>query len=319
MLIEVRPYAAADLERLRSITADPSLTLELETIQGPGGLEQSLADPFHRPEAHVIGFADGEPAGFAAAFVLPSREELWAIFRMGVVERHRRRGLASALLEASAAALDRYEPGLHEVCLSAWTPNEAAEAFAARHGFAPARTFWLMDRPRGAVMPVEWPAGIETRDFDGSDRAYQDWSDLYNISFAEHYHSVVTTPDDCRKIMARPSSDPTALILAYRDGRCVGFCRNDRFATRGEIGVLGVDPMARGIGLGRALLRWGVAWLESRDVPRVTLIVDGQNENALRLYRAEGFEIVRTREVWTRRRVQTRPAPPSTESEASVP
>jgi ribosomal protein S18 acetylase RimI-like enzyme len=32
----------------------------------------------------------------------------------------------------------------------------------------------------------------------------------------------------------------------------------------------------------------------------VTLVVDGENEGALRLYRSEGFEVTRTRRLWGR-------------------
>ncbi|TMQ68516.1 MAG: GNAT family N-acetyltransferase [Candidatus Eisenbacteria bacterium] len=56
---------------------------------------------------------------------------------------------------------------------------------------------------------------------------------------------------------------------------------------------------ARGIGLGRALLRWAVGWLERKEAPRAWLMVDGDNESALRLYRSEGFEVTRTRHVWS--------------------
>ena len=59
-------------------------------------------------------------------------------------------------------------------------------------------------------------------------------------------------------------------------------------------------PAARGIGLGRALLRWGVAWLERESALPVTLMVDGANEGALALYRSEGFAVTRTRRAWAR-------------------
>ena len=68
----------------------------------------------------------------------------------------------------------------------------------------------------------------------------------------------------------------------------------------GEIAVLGTVPEARRIGLGRALLRWGVAWLEIHDAPRITLLVDGDNEQALVLYLSEEFHVARTREVWAK-------------------
>jgi len=43
-----------------------------------------------------------------------------------------------------------------------------------------------------------------------------------------------------------------------------------------------------------------VRWLEEHAPGPVTLLVDGDNENALGLYRSEGFEIARTRRIWGR-------------------
>ena len=48
-------------------------------------------------------------------------------------------------------------------------------------------------------------------------------------------------------------------------------------------------PEARGRGLGRELLRWGVHRLRSVSELPVTLSVNGRNERALRLYEREGF------------------------------
>jgi mycothiol synthase len=150
------------------------------------------------------------------------------------------------------------------------------------------------------VPTVEWPDGIEVSVFDGSDRAFEDWNAVYNRSFSRHYHGVESTVEVCRAVLERPAADPMGLILAYREGRCVGFARQDLHPMRGEVAVLGVDPDARGIGLGRALLRWGVSWLEQKQVERVTLVVDAENENALGLYRSEGFEVATVRETWSR-------------------
>lgn len=98
--------------------------------------------------------------------------------------------------------------------------------------------------------------------------------------------------------MARPVPVPDGLMLAYRDGACAGFCRTSLEAEGGEVAILGVAPEARAIGLGRALLRWGVRWLIEAGAKRVTLLVDGENDTALRLYRSEGFDVARTREIW---------------------
>ena len=68
----------------------------------------------------------------------------------------------------------------------------------------------------------------------------------------------------------------------------------------GEVALVGVVPEARGIGLGRALLRWGVSWIEAREAGTVELLVDGENDGALALYLSEGFVVTETREVWRR-------------------
>lgn len=299
MSMDVRPYQDGDLETMRALARHPSIAGEYDVLQGPQGLESAFGDPFAAPELRWIGWLDGTPAGFLYTFVLPSPGGRFAVARLAVVESARRRGLGSTLLDTVRRAL-RAESGVTELCLAAWQPNEAAAAFAARHEFARVRTTWLMDRPSDGAVAVAWPKGIEARVFDGTDAALADWNDAYNVSFARHYHYVISTPADCRAILARPCSEPSGLMLAYREGECVGFCRNDLLGLRGEIGVLGVDPRARGIGLGRALLRWGVSWLERRGAPRVTLTVDGENESALRLYRSERFEAVRSRATWAR-------------------
>jgi ribosomal protein S18 acetylase RimI-like enzyme len=64
--------------------------------------------------------------------------------------------------------------------------------------------------------------------------------------------------------------------------------------------MLGVVPGERTIGLGRAMLRWALAYFAGKDVDEVGLLVSGENPSALALYRSEGFEVVRTREIWDR-------------------
>jgi mycothiol synthase len=136
--------------------------------------------------------------------------------------------------------------------------------------------------------------------FDGGEAAFRDWNDIYNESFATHYHFVPTTVEHCRALAAGSQFLHDGLMLAYRDGRCVGFCRNEAVGDRGVIGLLGTAPAARGIGLGRALLRWGVCDIVDRGLASAGLMVDGNNESALALYRSEGFTVARTRHLWSR-------------------
>jgi mycothiol synthase len=150
-------------------------------------------------------------------------------------------------------------------------------------------------------VPVpSWPAGVTTRVFDGSEAMLRDWTDAYNESFAEHWGFIPGDVEEARRIAADPLFLEGGVIVAYRDGRPAGFCRNDAVGTTGVVGVLGTSPHARGIGLGRALLRWGIGHLERAGFEKVALVVDGENETAQRLYRSEGFGIERTRRIWSR-------------------
>jgi mycothiol synthase len=282
---------------------DPGLAHEFEWIRRPGGIEDKLADPFQVPAMRWLARRDGEPVAYAYGIVVPHPDGAWSMVRIGVARAHQRRGIGSALLERCAAHLEsvREARGLREICLSSWDPNPGAPGFAARHGFAPVRNYWEMERAPGTPDP-HWPAGIEVTTFDGSDRMLAAWNDAYNQSFAEHYHYVLTSAAERRIMIGRADFHPEGLVLAWRGGRCVGFSYNalSRDPMRGEVALLGVVPEARGIGLGRAVLRWSVAWLSRAGADPVKLLVDGENENALALYRSEGFEVTRTRVIWSR-------------------
>jgi GNAT superfamily N-acetyltransferase len=66
------------------------------------------------------------------------------------------------------------------------------------------------------------------------------------------------------------------VLLAYDGGRVVGFARTARHGMLREIETLGVVPAARGRGLGRALLHWGIAELQREATDEVTLMVEGE-------------------------------------------
>src|SRR5262249_50920346 len=296
----VRPYRPEDLPALRTVLRDPAIVEQFDMYEGEDGAERLLGDPYTPAAGVRLATVDGEPAGFACAIVLPA-DRPWAMLRGGVLPRFQRRGIGRALHDEVSAYVRTQSavPKVKDVAIAAWQPLEKATAMIERLGYAHDRWFWLMQRPRGMEAgPPEWPAGVTVRAFDGSDAMLADWNTVYNDSFAEHYRFVRSPLENVRKIARKPGFRADGLLLAYRDGKVAGFCRNELFAARGEIGTLGTARAARGIGLGRALLRWGVQWLERESTLPVTLLVDGENESALALYRSEGFDVTRTRHIW---------------------
>ncbi len=302
MSLEIRSYTPADHDTLMTLVNDPAIIDQFEKIAGPSGIRNLLSDRCTHPNGVLIARLAGEPVGFSIAYVLPQVGGGFGMQRVGVLEPHRRKGIGMALLRASEQFLGTQDKvaTLDQAGLSAWLPNDAGDALALGAGYQHARYYWLMERPRTEVMAPDWPEGVTLELFDSSERHLRGWTDSYNDSFAAHHLFVPSTYSEARGLSEREKFRPDGLLLAFRDGICLGFCRNELYPSRGEIGTLGTVHAARGMGLGRALLRWGVRWLLSHCDQPITLLVDGENEGALRLYKQEGFSVTKTRRIWAR-------------------
>ena len=95
--------------------------------------------------------------------------------------------------------------------------------------------------------------------------------------------------------------------MAEQAGELIGFCATEpkrredgAVEPHAEIWTIGVRPDRQGAGLGRQLLRWGIAHLRELGVETVALSVNGRNPRALALYEREGFVRTSTRERWAR-------------------
>ena len=296
--LPIRPYAPTDRDAIHALARHPSLDGEFGWLLDNGELDT----PDRHPVASVLGpwvaARAGEVVGFTMLLQFDSEREPWTLLRVAVREPYRRSGLGRSLVDRALEALTPRRRTGEPLRISHWHPAPASEAFARALGFEPERFFWTLERPGRLTPEPVWPAGLETRTFDGSDHAFQDWSDTYNLAFSRNAMTVTSTVDTCRVTAAAPHFRADGLLLAYRDDRCVGFCQCGLHPDRGEVDVVGVIPELRGVGLGRALLRWGVAWLLAQSAPAVRLFVDGENETAVRLYQTEGFGAVRTRAIW---------------------
>lgn len=300
MPLEIRHASAEDASVFQRIARHPSLADYFESFQDDEEAASDLLHPMVAQGLTHIAWLDDEPVGFVAAYgVRPAGSPGWVFLRLGVAGPARRRGIGTGLLRTvarRARELDVLGAG-GELLLPTDAASDAGHAFAARLGFVVERYFWHMKRPAGPIAAPEWPDGITIHVFDWSDRMFDDWNAIYEASFAEHYRPIPSTPDLCRRIAEAPDFLRDGLALAYRGERCVGFCRNEQSAGAGVIGLLGVSPELRGRGLGRALLRWGVAYFAEPRWKWVQLGVDGVNEHATRLYRSEGFEVDRERRI----------------------
>jgi mycothiol synthase len=204
---------------------------------------------------------------------------------------HRGRGIGAALLG--------WTLGRARAAGARWaftdTDSSAGVALLTAQGFRPDRLVEVMvlEDP-SAVGPPAWPAGTRLERRGRGEALVDAVVAACDGAFADLEGYRGATRPVVARVLADESSDPSLCLLAWRGGEVVGlcYCRLERSgdALGGWVEDLGVAPAARGIGLGRALLRQGVAELAARGAASVLLGVDARNEVAKGLYLATGFK-----------------------------
>ncbi|MEP6626180.1 MAG: mycothiol synthase [Acidimicrobiia bacterium] len=206
-----------------------------------------------------------------------------------------RAAIDTVLEHAMASEREGFAPGE----LVAWLPGTDPVLMAALTdvGFEVDRRQHRMQVALPVAATASWPPGIEPRNFrPGTDAAA--WLRVNNRAFLNHPEQGGWIAEVLARRMAEPWFDPDGFLLAWRSDELVGFCWTKVHPGAlhiGEIFVIGVDPDAQGLGLGRTLVLDGLRYLsETRGCPTGELYVAASNVAALGLYDAIGFEIVRT-------------------------
>jgi mycothiol synthase len=205
----------------------------------------------------------------------------------------RRRGFGGQLL-------DRVVELAGDRGVSVWAHGDlpgSAELLTSR-GFTRDRVLLQMRRDLAGVDPDPRPAlpdGVTVQPFrPGRDEAA--WLRVNARAFAHHPEQGGWTGEDLRLREAEPWFDAAGFLLAWRGnpddgGRLLGSHWTKVHAPEdvGEVYVLGVDPDAQGLRLGRALTDLGLAYLRGRGLTDVLLYVEEDNAAAVRLYESRGF------------------------------
>lgn len=204
---------------------------------------------------------------------------------------HRGLGLGGELAAAAMAA------GAREF----WAHGDfpPARALAARLDLVPQRRLLVLARPLDAAdaAQVRWPSGYHLRAYRPGD----DDEGLLRVNaaaFAELPDQGGWTAADLAERRQADWFVPADVLLLCEDapaapgsaGRIVGFHWTKRHSPEvGEVYVVGLDPAHQGRGLGRPLLRAGLARLAAAGCQEAVLFVDATNSGAIGLYRSMGF------------------------------
>lgn len=233
---------------------------------------------------------DGRPHGYAGVLLPPppgggTRGDL-------AVDRR---------LEACSAATVALFEGMRRIAvrhrsdhLSVWIRHATDEDHrcARAAGFRVERELLVLGRQLGSdLAPPRSPQGVHVRPFQPG----HDEDQVVHV-LRDAYAGTAEAGWDRHRFDQRRGYDwfdPDDLLVAEDDtgGLSGVHWTKRRRDGAGEVYNLAVHPSAHGAGLGRALLRAGLAHLHARGCTDVILWVDDGNEPALRLYRSEGFSL----------------------------
>ena len=238
---------------------------------------------------------DGALLGYARLELPPGDPEAEA--ELVVAPAARRRGVGTALLT-------RLEELAGDRPLRVWAHGElpGSTELARSRGYERARVLLQMRRPLAGVDPdpqPTLPAGVHVAAFrPGVDE--DAWLRVNARAFAAHPEQGRWTRGDLALREAEPWFDPAGFFLAWRDepggARLLGSHWTKVHPAGeageepiGEVYVLGIDPDAQGMRLGRALTDLGLAHLRRRGLSAVLLYVEEDNTAAVSLYERSGF------------------------------
>lgn len=234
---------------------------------------------------HLLCLATGAVVGYGNVFE--------GVGELVVDPAHRRQGHGHALV-AGALANGAGPTGLK---LWAHGNHPGAVRLAEKFDLHVTRELRQLRRPlrpnTAEPSAPELPDGVRIRPFrPGADEVA--WLELNRRAFVDHPEQGRWSLADLTNRETEPWFDPAGFLLAerIRDGRLLGFHWTKKHnAALGEVYVLGVDPEAQGLKLGKILLLRGLRHLAARGCEEVMLYVDAANTGAVQLYERAGFAL----------------------------
>ena len=100
--------------------------------------------------------------------------------------------------------------------------------------------------------------------------------------------------------IARSCAGYADVVLVAESRRApVGYisCHLDTTNEHGSIGLVGVDEQTRGQGIGQALVKQALEWFLAQRMLTVTVVTQGRNIAAQRLYQKNGF-LTESMQLW---------------------
>ena len=291
---EIRNYRRTDFDNYLH------LHLEVNRLDRSGRsvskqlLAEDLGHPNFHPENDLFVAERGSCIiGYAGAFLEAGVKR--AILECMIHPQHRKNGIATELIGRTLRHAEASDIKVAQVCIP--EVNLPGKTLALRLGFKFIRHFHELKLDLNDIwLPDLEPSEYVIRRL-GPDEADK-LTYIQNRTFAASWGFNPNTPDEIAYRINLSSCSPGNIMMVYLKNKPIGYCWTRIFAekgpatdgVKGEIHMLGVDPDYRGKGIGRDVLRAGLADLKSKGVSIVELTADGEEPVALGLYESVGFE-----------------------------
>ncbi len=296
----VRHYAPeTDLSPLAHILA------EIESIDRDGEdaseeyLRNSLTWPNYRPAQDAwIAEAEGKLVGYGVALEQPSQR---CTIYVVVHPSKRRKGLGSQLLELTLNRAREFDS--KNILVYANEHNSASNLFLKHQGFVPVGSSGAMKAPDEFVIPsFGFPPGFTLKRYSEVNDPLILLAALDNcyLNMWGHQHNDKRTEEEIQSPRFLKYYDAGDILLLFDSKNIVsGICSLKPEGKQNENGnkvdlldAPGVIKEYREEGYQRQLVLAGIQHLRKKGINAITLEFYGDNENALDIYRALGFEMV---------------------------
>lgn len=146
------------------------------------------------------------------------------------------------------------------------------------------------------VHEMEYNGDIITSDIDlinYKDEYFKEYEEIYNECFSEMRRALEITPIDCcdtREKLIKKKDNIFLLIKKSIIIGSVGIYNN-------EIDDLIVSKKYQGLGYGKKLLHFAIAYMQKKGIKHITLHVADWNQKAMNLYKNNDFKCIKTEKV----------------------
>ena len=288
--MSVRNFTWDDLPALLEFVGKVQAKTEHDRKFRQQNFKETLGLPGLEPEENCLLLEEGgQIQGVCLVFPEPpiKRAVLALDVSPGVVGGP----LEEELLHRAVERCRELNAQVAHLCLGLDSPHTK---LVEKEGFHLARVYWDMLWQQEEVPRVEPPAGFAIRPFQPEDA--KALTEVQNAAFTGSWGFSPNTVEQIEYRSAMNSTSHRGILFLVNGDRVAGYCWTSIVPadgkTRGVIGMIGVAPDYRGMGVSKPILSASMEYLKFVGTDDIGLHVDGNNTPAIRLYTSIGFNKV---------------------------